>query len=119
MNEMIEKWFGRLFAKKKQMKDEFKEHIPSLEVSIVISFTKLFDAFILDDAKAADYNLQNKGENYWNALEKWFIFCFIWSFDGPLNEVGRKAFDSVLRDIESIFPGNYTVFDYYINPDKN
>lgn len=24
-----------------------------------------------------------------------------------------------MRDIESIFPGNYTVFDYYINPDKN
>ncbi len=25
----------------------------------------------------------------------------------------------MLRDIESIFSGNFTVFDYYINPDKN
>lgn len=73
----------------------------------------------MGDGKAADYNLQNKGDTYWSALEKWFIFCFIWSFGGPLNEIGRKTFDSVLRDIESIFPGNYTVFDYYINPDKN
>lgn len=43
----------------------------------------------------------------------------IWSFGGTLDEIGRKTFDSVMRDIESIFPGNFTVFDYYINPDKS
>jgi hypothetical protein len=85
----------------------------------MISFTKLLDSFVLGDAKAADFNLQNKTETYWGALEKWFTFCMIWAFGGTLDEVGRKTFDLVIRDIESMFPGNYTVFDYYINPDKN
>jgi hypothetical protein len=93
--------------------------VPSLEVSIIIAFTKLLDAFLLGDGKAADFNLQNKPDSYNSTLEKWFIFCMIWSFGGTLDEVGRKTFDSVMRDIESIFPGNFTVFDYYINPDKN
>lgn len=119
LNELVEKWFTRLFNKKRQMKDEFKEHIPTLEVTIVITFTKLLDAFLRGDGKACDFNIVNKPENYWSSLEKWFIFCFIWAFGGPLDETGRKIFDSVVRDIESIFPGNYAIYDYYINADKN
>ena len=101
------------------MKDDFKEHVSSLEVSIIITFTKLLDAFLAGDGKAADFNIPNKNDNYSSVLEKWFIFCMIWSFGGTLDEAGRKTMDSVMRDIESIFPGNFTVFDYYINPDKN
>lgn len=119
LNEMIEKWFTRLFAKKRAMKDEFKEHVPTLEVSIIVTFTKLLDAFLHTEGKACDFTVQNKPENYWSGLEKWFIFCFIWAFAGTLDETGRKVFDSVLRDIESIFSGNLTIYDYYINPDKN
>lgn len=88
-------------------------------MSIIIAFTKLLDAFLLGDGKAADFNMQNKPDSYNSTLEKWFIFCMVWSFGGTLDETGRKTFDSVMRDIESIFPGNFTVFDYYINPDKN
>jgi len=50
------------------MKDEFKEHVPSLEISIMMAFTRLLDSFILGDAKAADFNIQNKSETYWSAL---------------------------------------------------
>lgn len=84
-----------------------------------MTFTKLLDGFLQGDAKSVNFGIQNKPDNYWSTLEKWFIFCFIWAFGGPLEENGRKVFDSVLRDIESIFPGNYTIYDYYINPDKN
>lgn len=62
--------------------------------------------------------MPNKPDNYFSLLEKWFIFCMVWSFGGTLDEIGRKTFDLVVRDIESFFPGNFTVFDYYINPDK-
>lgn len=67
------------------MKDDFKEHVPSLEVSIIIAFTKLLDAFLLGDGKGADFNTANKTETYWPTLEKWFIFCMIWSFGGTLD----------------------------------
>jgi|LakMenE18May11ns_1017448.scaffolds.fasta_scaffold6714321_1 hypothetical protein len=42
------------------MKDEFKEHVPSLEVSIIITFTKLLDTFLHGDGKASDFSIQNK-----------------------------------------------------------
>lgn len=84
-----------------------------------MAFTKLLDSLLQGDGKGADMNQQNKTETYWPILEKWFIFCMIWAFGGTLDETGRRAFDLVLRDIESIFPGNFTVFDYYINADKN
>ena len=118
MKELVEKWFVRMFDKKRLMKDEFREYVPSLEVSVIIAFTKLMDAFMAGDGKSADFNVQNKPDNYISLLEKWFIFCMVWSFGGTLDEIGRKTFDSVMRDIESFFPGNFTVFDYYINPDK-
>lgn len=60
LNELIEKWFAKLFTKKQHMKDEFKEHVPSLEISIMIAFTKLLDSFVHGDAKAADFNIANK-----------------------------------------------------------
>ena len=118
LKELVNKWFDKMFEKKRWMKDDFKEHVPSLEISIIIAFTKLIDAFVAGDAKSIDFNIQNKPDNYYSVLEKWFIFCMVWSFGGTLDEHGRKIFDSVMRDIESFFPGNFTVFDYYVNPDK-
>lgn len=46
-------------------------------------------------------------------------FCLVWSFGATLDENGRRNFDGVFRDIESMFPSNFTVFDYYINNEKN
>lgn len=67
------------------MKDEFREHVPALEVSIIITFSKLMDAFLTGDGKAADFNNPNKPDSYSSTLEKWFIFCMIWSFGGTLD----------------------------------
>ena len=64
----MEKWFIKLFEKKQQMKDEFHEHVPSLEVSIIIAFTRLLDGFLAGDGKAADFNIQNKPDNYISLL---------------------------------------------------
>lgn len=75
----------KLFEKKKLHKDEFREYVPALEISIIIAFTKLLDAFLAGDGKAADFNIQNKPDNYLAILEKWFIFCFVWSFGGTLD----------------------------------
>jgi hypothetical protein len=58
----------RLFEKKRLMKDDFKEYVPALEVSIIIAFTKLLDAFLAGDGKAADFNIQNKPDNYISLL---------------------------------------------------
>ena len=51
-------------------------------------------------------------------IEKWFVFCLIWSIGATVEEVSRVEIDLILRDIESMFPHTNTVFDYYINQDK-
>ena len=58
----------KLFDKKRHQKDEFREYVPSLEVSIIIAFTKLLDAFVAGDGKAADFNTPNKPDNYYSLL---------------------------------------------------
>lgn len=77
------------------------------------------DAFIATESKTMSFTLPNKTEIYWNLLEKWMAFCLVWSFGATLDENGRRTFDGVFRDIESMFPSNFTVFDYYINTEKN
>jgi len=51
-------------------------------------------------------------------LEKWFAFSLIWTIGATVNEDGRNLFDSQMRDIESMFPNNLTVYDYYVNAEK-
>jgi len=56
---------------------------------------------------------------YWNLLEKWFTFSVIWSIGATVDEDGRKIMDYTMRDIESMFPHTNTVYDYFINNEKN
>lgn len=37
-------------------------------------------------------------------VEKWFVFCLIWSIGATVEEQSRREIDYVLRDIESMFP---------------
>lgn len=64
-------------------------------------------------------DVKEKNEIYRSLLEKWFVFSLIWSFGGAVDEQGRRVFDYSLRDIDAIFPTANTVYDYYINNEKN
>ena len=111
----VEKWLPKLFGKKRANRESFRELVPILDSHIAISFIKLMDAFIESESKTMSFTIPNKTEIYWALLEKWMAFCLIWSFGATLDENGRKTFDGIFRDIESMFPSNFTVFDYYIN----
>jgi len=65
------------------------------------------------------YDVKEKHEIYRSLLEKWFVFSLIWSFGGSVNENGRKYIDYNMRDIDSMFPHADTVYDYFINNEKN
>jgi dynein heavy chain len=43
----------------------------------------------------------------------------IWSIGATVDEEGRKLIDYTMRDIESMFPHTNSVYDYFINNDKN
>jgi dynein heavy chain len=48
-------------------------------------------------------------------VEKWFVFCLIWSVGATVEEGSRKEIDYILRDIESMFPHSNTVYEHYLN----
>lgn len=56
--------------------------------------------------------------SYHQFIEKWFVFCLIWSIGCTVDEESRKQIDIILRDIESMFPHTHSVFEYYLHPEK-
>ena len=46
----------------------------------------------------------------------WFLFCIIWGIGGPLDEDGRKKFDSFMRELDTRYPSSETVFEYFVDP---
>jgi len=52
-------------------------------------------------------------------VEKWFVFCLIWSIGATVEEGSRREIDYILRDIESMFPHSNTVYEHYLNQEKH
>jgi len=77
------------------------------------------ESFIKSEASSIGFNLPEKNEIYYALLEKWFTFSLIWSFGSTVNEDGRKLMDYHMRDIDAVFPHANTIYDYYINSEKN
>jgi dynein heavy chain, axonemal len=113
--DLVDKWIGRLFKSRSYC----KELITCLDVNIVISACRLMDSFLKTESAYISLELKEKNEIYWSLLEKWWCYSLIWSFGATVNEEGRKMIDYHIRDIESMFPHSNTVFDYYINNEKN
>jgi dynein heavy chain, axonemal len=114
MWDFVEKWIPRLFRQRKLC----KELIPCSESNLIISMCNLLDCFVKNEQQLS-FDIPNKTEVYWNLLEKWFTFAVIWSVGATVDEDGRKLIDYTMRDIESMFPHTNTVYDYFINNDKN
>jgi len=91
------------------------------EFAQVQSFCKMMDAF-LQPGSMIDINIEQgkaKHENYFPLLEKWFCFTLVWTIGASVNEEGRNLFDFGMREIEQSFPSQGTVYDYFINNEKN
>jgi len=52
------------------------------------------------------------------SLELWFQFCLTWSLGADLTSEGRRAFDLVMREMDSRFPPADTVFEYALQPGR-
>jgi len=95
-----------------------RDVIPICDAALILSFTKMLDAICVPE-NGIDYEERERDDLFWIKYEKNFIFCVIWTLGAALDEDSRKAFDYQIRDIESVFPFSQTVFDYYLNLEKN
>lgn len=114
MFDYVEKWVPRLFKARKLC----KELVQCSESNLIISMCNLLDCFVRNEQQLS-FDIPNKTDVYWNLLEKWFTFAVIWSIGATVDEDGRRLIDYNMRDIESMFPNSNTVYDYFINTDKN
>jgi dynein heavy chain len=75
---------------------------------------QLFDNQILSFPRLPEEDYET-----WRVLmEKLFVYCLIWSVGGTVEERSRKDIDYILRDIESIFPHQNTIYEHYLNVEK-
>lgn len=88
------------------------EPVQTNVINNIIALTNVYDAF----ATGAD--LDKNDDAYWLLLEKWFVFSLVWSVGATVDEQGRDAIDTCVRDIESGFPHSGYIYDYYVNVEK-
>lgn len=97
MDELFNKYVPKVLKVKKT---SCKELVSTSETASVINLCKLFDALCKNLKKADD----EEPEAFMLYLEKWFVFCLIWSIGASVEEQSRREIDYILRDIESMFP---------------
>ena len=45
----------------------------------------------------------------------WFMFSLIWSIGASVDEPGRKALDTYLREQEGSFPNKDSIYEYFVD----
>jgi len=122
----------------KFVRAELKEIGPTLDLGLVSSLMKLIDC-LLDDFRIPDLfaNIPPKDLNTW--IECIFLFAFVWSIGGTVDQDGRDRFDVFLKEtiagtvpppydqegirgssmISHPFPRDGTVYDYFFDKPKS
>ena len=108
-------WVALYLLKVLTVKRTFcSEMVKTSEIACVKSFCGLFDALVTGFKQGEE---ENRGD-YFLYIEKWFVFCIIWSIGSTVDEQSRREIDNILRDINPMFPHSHTVFEHYINQEK-
>ncbi|XP_029437782.1 dynein heavy chain 2, axonemal isoform X2 [Rhinatrema bivittatum] len=111
--EILQRMFDKFIPKILNFKkDVCRELVPITEYNGIKSLCKLYAALATPEngVNPADT------ENYTSMIERWFIFCLIWSLCAAVDEDSRKHIDNLLRELEGTFPSKDTVYEYYVDP---
>jgi len=111
IDSLFEKYVPKVLKVKKTSCKELTE---TSETACVINLCKLYDGLCKNLKKSDD----DEQEAFYLYVEKWFAFCLIWSIGATVEEESRREIDYILRDIESMFPHQNTVFEHFISPEK-
>jgi len=111
LQELVDKYVPKVLKVKKT---QCKELVKSSDSASIVCLTRLYDALCSKLTK----NEEQTPEDFNLYIEKWFVFCLIWSIGATVEDSSRKDIDYILRDIESMFPHSNTVFEHYIHTEK-
>ncbi|XP_023228391.1 dynein heavy chain 2, axonemal-like [Centruroides sculpturatus] len=91
-------------------KEHCKELVPITELNGVISLCKLLDCLI---SKYMERNISNNPPAL--LLKLLFFFSVTWSICASVDDFGRNKIDNLIRQLESSYPTENTVYDYYVD----
>lgn len=113
--ESLKEWVQKYLIKVLNVKRIYcKEMVATSEVACIKSFCNLYDSLVLGFKQGEEEN----HADFLFYIEKWFVFCLIWSVGATVDEGSRREIDNILRDIEPMFPHSNTVYEHYINQEK-
>lgn len=108
LSDNVNKYIARVLEVKRV---QCTELVKTSNSACIIAMTRLFDALCHNLSRGPEEDR----ESYRLFVEKWFVFCVIWSIGCTVDEESRKAIDFILREIESMFPHSFSVFEYFLN----
>jgi len=111
LSEMISKYLVKILTVKRTYCQEL---VKTSETACIRSLCNLFDALATELKQGEEENRTD----FLFYIEKWFVFCIIWSVGATVEEKSRREIDNILRDIEPMFPHTNTVYEFYINQEK-
>ncbi|KAL0484096.1 dynein heavy chain, partial [Acrasis kona] len=113
--ELLRSLSNRFVQKALRARQKAGEIIPTSDVNAVQSLCNLFDSIATVenglDPKDADI--------YLDMVQKFFVFCLIWSVGAVVEEEGRNKMDMLFREFDPQFPSKGTVYEYFIDTKTN
>ncbi|OQR83321.1 dynein heavy chain [Achlya hypogyna] len=104
LKALFEKYLVKLLAFRRS---DVTELIPVAEFNGVKSFCNLYSVLATPE---------NGVDKDAAMVEKWFLFCLVWSVLGAANDDGRARFDACLREIDTIFPPVKSIYEFFVDP---
>jgi len=107
---LAEKCFERLFSCKEM---DVKCCTDISRVSTIRNFCALWDSCFNEES-----GVDKEDEDWPSMVEKWFMYCALWSFFTPVDSTHAKRVELVCRELHSQFPARNQVFDVYVDTKK-
>lgn len=111
----LKEWTNKYLVKVLNIKRVYcTEMVTTSEIACVRNFCNLYDNLATGFKQGEE---ENRGD-FLFYIEKWFVFCIIWSIGATVDEASRREIDNILRDIEPMFPHSNTVYEHHIDLQK-
>jgi dynein heavy chain, axonemal len=108
--KLAQKCFERLFIFREM---EVKCCTDISRISTVRNFCSVWDSCLNEES-----GVDKEDEDWPSMVEKWFMYCAVWSFFTPADSANAKRIEVVFRELHSQFPARNQIFDVYVDTKK-
>lgn len=111
--DLFEKWLPRVLKYKEL---NCNEPVKVSDFCSVMNLCTLYEALWKVET---GFTKEKLGDDYNSVAEKLFLFCLVWTVGATVDETGRKKLSTCLSDIDAIAPVANTMYDFYVDLNKN